>query len=207
MNMNNKKKKRGLREAARDLAERAKKMCSEEKKPQEQETVEETAAENNAAEEKTPTIEELTEALAKAQAQCDEYIDLAQRKQAEFANYRRRTEGVRKEAYDDGRCDVIKKLLPVLDNMERALAAAGEEDSPLKSGVQMVLRTMTDTLTKEGVEIIDPLGQPFDANLHEAIMQGTSDEGEPGTCCMVLQKGYSLGGKVVRPALVKVVAE
>ena len=147
----------------------------------------------------------LEKELEETRAQRDEYLDLVQRKQAEFANYRRRTESVRQEAYDDGRRDAIEKLLPVVDNLERALDAAGEE-SALRSGVEMVLRQTLDTLAKLGVETIDPLGQPFDAELHNAVMQGSAEEGEPGTVCQVLQKGYRLGGRVIRHAMVKVVA-
>ena len=130
---------------------------------------------------------------------------MAQRKQAEFANYRRRTEGIRAEAFDDGRREAISQLLPIVDNLERALAAAGEEDA-LKSGVEMVLRQTREALTKMGVEEIDPQGQPVDAELMNAVMQGTAEEGEPGTVCMVLQKGYKLGERVIRHAMVKVVA-
>lgn len=172
-------------------------MNSEEQKVQEAEN------EENVEE---VDVKALTEELEKAKAQADEYLDLAQRKQAEFANYRRRTEGVRAEAYDDGKRDAIDQLLPVLDNLERALDAAGEDESALRSGVDMVLRQMRDVLTKMGVEEINPQGQPFDAEFMNAVMQGTPEEGEPGTVCMVLQKGYKLGARVIRHAMVKVVA-
>ena len=210
--MNKKEAKRGeaaggtirdkLRKAAdglKEKAERAKNMSEENKVQQE-------AAE--AAEQETVEIdvEALQQELEKTKAQCDEYLDLAQRKQAEFANYRRRTEGVRQEAFDDGRRDAIDKLLPVIDNLERALAAAGEGEDGLKAGVEMVLRQTKETFAKMGVEEIDPLGQPFDAELHNAVMQGSEDEGEPGTVCLVLQKGYKLGNRVIRHAMVKVVA-
>ena len=210
--MNKKEAKRGeaaggtlrdkLRKAAdglKEKAERAKNMSEENKVQQE-------AAE--AAEQETVEIdvEALRQELEKTKAQCDEYLDLAQRKQAEFANYRRRTEGVRQEAFDDGRRDAIDKLLPVIDNLERALAAAGEGEDGLKAGVEMVLRQTKETFAKMGVEEIDPLGQPFDAELHNAVMQGSEDEGEPGTVCLVLQKGYKLGNRVIRHAMVKVVA-
>ena len=201
-----------IRKTAGDLKERAMSMNSEDKETLRQEAEpqaaqapeQENAAKN--AQEAAPTVESLTAELEKARAQCDEYLDLAQRKQAEFANYRRRTEGVRQEAYDDGRRDAIEKLLPVVDNLERALSAAGEEESALRDGVDMVLRQTRDALSKMGVEEIDPLGQPFDAELHNAVMQGTAEEGEPGTVCMVLQKGYKLGSRVIRHAMVKVVA-
>ena len=194
-----------FKEAAEGFKERAKSMTSEEqaKQTQESEQPENQQPEQEACE---VDIKALQEELEKAKAQSDEYLDLAQRKQAEFANYRRRTEGIRAEAYDDGRRDAIAQLLPVVDNLERALAAAGEEENALKSGVEMVLRQTRDALTKMGVEEIDPQGQPFDAELMNAVMQGSADEGEPGTVCMVLQKGYKLGERVSRHAMVKVVA-
>ena len=205
--MNNKKAKGSplgekIRKAAanlKDKSERAKNMSEENKAAQEQENVQETA-------EQVVDVAALQAELEKTKAQCDDYLDLAQRKQAEFANYRRRTEGVRQEAFDDGRRDAIDKLLPVIDNLERALAAAGEGEDGLKAGVEMVLRQTKETFAKMGVEEIDPLGQPFDAELHNAVMQGGEDEGEPGTVCMVLQKGYKLGNRVIRHAMVKVVA-
>lgn len=194
-----------FKEAAEGFKERAKSMTSEEqaKQTQESEQPENQQPEQEACE---VDIKALQEELEKAKAQSDEYLDLAQRKQAEFANYRRRTEGIRAEAYDDGRREAISQLLPVVDNLERALAAAGEEENALKSGVEMVLRQTRDALTKMGVEEIDPQGQPFDAGLMNAVMQGSADEGEPGTVCMVLQKGYKLGERVIRHAMVKVVA-
>ena len=194
-----------FKKAADGIKERAKSMTSEEqaKQTQESEQPENQQPEQEACE---VDIKALREELEKAKAQSDEYLDLAQRKQAEFANYRRRTEGIRAEAYDDGRREAISQLLPVVDNLERALAAAGEEENALKSGVEMVLRQTRDALTKMGVEEIDPQGQPFDAELMNAVMQGSADEGEPGTVCMVLQKGYKLGERVIRHAMVKVVA-
>ena len=191
-----------LQQAAGSLKERAKSMNSEDRKAAEQ--AQEQPEQETAAQE-TQEID-LEAALAKAVAERDEYLDLAQRKQAEFANYRRRTEGVRKEAYDDGRRDAISQLLPVVDNLERALDAAGEEESTLKSGLEMVLRQTKDALAKLGVEEIEAQGQPFDADVMNAVMQGSAEEGEPGTVCAVLQKGYKLGERVIRHAMVKVVA-
>ena len=186
-------------EGLKDKAERARNMSEENKQAVEQEAAQETS-------EQVVDAAALQAELEKTKAQCDEYLDLAQRKQAEFANYRRRTEGVRQEAFDDGRRDAVDKLLPIIDNLERALAAAGDHEEGLKAGVEMVLRQTKETFAKMGVEEIDPLGQPFDAELHNAVMQGSEDEGEPGTVCMVLQKGYKLGNRVIRHAMVKVVA-
>ena len=200
-----------VKQAAGSLKERQRTMNEETQVQQEGATPEQQATQTEqAAQEAKEPVQADAAALAKeleqTRAQRDEYLDLAQRKQAEFANYRRRTEGIRQEAFDDGRRDAIEKLLPVIDNLERALSAAGEEESGLKSGVEMVLRQTKETFTKMGVEEIDPLGQPFDAELHNAVMQGGADEGEPGTVCLVLQKGYKLGSRVIRHAMVKVVA-
>ena len=196
-----------IAKAAGGFKERAKSMNSEEKAEQAQQPEQpETQQEQPNGGETEVDVKALQAELEKAKAQSDEYLDLAQRKQAEFANYRRRTEGIRAEAFDDGRREAISQLLPIVDNLERALAAAGEEENALKSGVEMVLRQTRDALTKMGVEEIDPQGKPFDAELMNAVMQGTADEGEPGTVCMVLQKGYKLGERVIRHAMVKVVA-
>ncbi len=144
--------------------------------------------------------------LEKAQAQAEEYLNMAQRVQADFENYRRRTKATRAEAFEDGAREVIKQLLPVVDNLERAIAQE-TADEALATGVKMVYRQLMDTLEKRGVSVIDRAGEKFDPNLENAVMQGTSEEGEPGTVCAVLQKGYRLGDTVIRHAMVKVVAE
>ena len=86
-------------------------------------------------------------------------------------------------------------------------AAAGSQDEALKNGVEMVLKQMTETYEKLSVKPINRLGEKFDPNLENAILQGTAEEGEPGTVCQVLQKGYMIGDKVLRHAMVKVVPE
>ena len=193
-------KRKGRRPDMDAFEERAKDMNGEEQVLEQEQTAQET--------EETVELDAaaLKAELEKTKAQCEEYLDMAQRKQAEFANYRRRTEAVRAEAFDDGRRAAIDKLLPVIDNLERALAAAGAEESALKNGVEMVLRQTKESFAKMGVEEIDPIGAPFDAEYHNAVMQGTEEEGEPGTVCAVFQKGYKLGSRVIRFAMVKVVA-
>ena len=99
-------------------------------------------------------------------------------------------------------------MLPVLDNLERAVEAAGtSENEALKNGVELVLKQMNEVYGKLNVSVIDRLGEKFDPNLENAILQGSSDEGEPGTVCQVLQKGYRMGDRVLRHAMVKVVPE
>lgn len=153
-----------------------------------------------------PDAAEWQQKLDEAERKIEEYLNLAQRVQADFDNFRRRNSAVRAEAYEDGKRDTVKELLPVLDNIERALASAGEEESALKTGVEMVHRGLMETLKRMGVEAIDRLGEPFDPELENAVLQGGEDEGEPGTVCAVLQKGYRLGNRVLRHAMVKVVA-
>lgn len=158
------------------------------------------------AQEAAPDAAEWQQKLGEAEQKIEEYLNLAQRVQADFDNFRRRNSAVRAEAYEDGRRDTVKELLPVLDNIERALVSAGEEESALKTGVEMVHRGLMETLKRMGVEAIDRLGEPFDPELENAVLQGGEDEGEPGTVCAVLQKGYRLGNRVLRHAMVKVVA-
>jgi len=152
------------------------------------------------------TENELEKQLQAAQDKADEYLNLAQRVQADFENFRRRTKATRAEAFEDGAREVIKQLLPVVDNLERAIAQETADES-LMTGVKMVYRQLMDTLEKRGVSVIDRLGEKFDPNLENAVMQGTADEGEAGCVCAVLQKGYKLGEIVIRHAMVKVVAE
>ena len=158
------------------------------------------------AEEAAVDVQALQEELEKAQKQSEEYLNMAQRVQADFENFRRRNNSVRAEAYEDGAREFIKTILPVMDNLERALAAESADEA-LKEGVSMVHRQLTEALEKRGVTVIDRAGERFDPNLENAVMQGTAEEGEPGTVCAVLQKGYKMGDFVLRHAMVKVVAE
>ena len=144
--------------------------------------------------------------LQAAQEKADEYLNMAQRVQADFDNFRKRNKATRAEAFEDGAREVIKQLLPVVDNLERAIAQE-TADEALATGVKMVYRQLMDALEKRGVTVIDRPGEKFDPNLENAVMQGTTDEGEPGCVCAVLQKGYKLGETVIRHAMVKVVAE
>lgn len=166
---------------------------------------EETAQE---AAEETPELSEQEVALKEALAKQEEYLTLAQRIQADFENFRRRNRNVRAEAFDEGAAAFATTLLPVIDNLERAIAAAqNTTDESLKVGVEMVYRQLCDCFTKRGITVIDRKGEPFDPKLENAVMQGTEEDGEPGTVCEVFQKGYMLGESVLRHAMVKVVPQ
>ena len=153
---------------------------------------------------KGPTQEELDAAKAKA----DEYLTLAQRVQADFDNFRRRNESVRADAYNEGIRALAATLLPVMDNLERAVDAAKDSpDAQLKEGVGLVRRQLGDVFQKQGITPIARLGEKFDPNLENALMQGAPEDGEPGTVCQVFQKGYQIGKNVLRHAMVKVVPD
>ena len=182
-------------EAAEEALMEALEAESERKPDESEEAPEKETAEEN------PLAKQLEEANAKTA----EYLAMAQRVQADFENYRKRNESVRADAYAEGRKDVAAVMLPVLDNLERAVeAAAGSQDESLKSGVELVLKQMADVYQKLDVSAIDRKGEKFDPNLENAVLQGTEDEGEPGTVCQVLQKGDRMGDKVLRHAMVKV---
>ena len=158
--------------------------------------------------EKEDESSEISKELEAAETKAAEYLAMAQRIQADFENYRRRNESVRADSFSEGKREVATAMLPVLDNLERAAdAAASSADEALKSGVELVLKQMNDVYQKLNVTPIDRTGEKFDPNLENAILQGTAEEGEPGTVCQVLQKGYRMGEKVLRHAMVKVVPE
>ena len=167
---------------------------------------EETAQEPAA--EAAPEKDEKELALEAALAKQEEYLAMAQRVQADFENFRRRNQNLRKESFDDGAKAFATTLLPVIDNLERAIAAASNTtDTSLKEGVEMIYRQLTDAFEKRGITAIDRVGEPFDPNLENAVMQGSPDDGEPGTVCEVFQKGYQMGDHLLRAAMVKVVAD
>lgn len=159
-------------------------------------------------EQETPPAGPTQEELDAAKAQAEEYLNLAQRVQADFDNFRRRNESVRADAYKEGIRSLAVVLLPVMDNLERAVDAAKESpDAQLREGVGLVLRQLSDVFQKQGITPIDRLGEKFDPNLENALMQGAPEEGEPGTVCQVFQKGYQLDNHVLRHAMVKVVPD
>jgi molecular chaperone GrpE len=202
------KKRKGKTNMGKKQDETLEQQVNQEEENAENKTEAEKAPEAPAEEAKAEEEDPVQKALDEANGKAAEYLQLAQRVQADFENFRRRNESVRADAYADGRKDVATVMLPVLDNLERAVeAAAGSQDEALKNGVEMVLKQMTDAYEKMGVKPIDRLGEKFDPNLENAILQGTEDEGEPGTVCQVLQKGYMIGDKVLRHAMVKVVPE
>jgi molecular chaperone GrpE len=166
-------------------------------RPDTKETVEETAATENGA------VEELERRLAEVEAERDERVADLQRVAADFDNYRKRSVRDQEALVARAHERLVKQLLPVLDNLERALVAATEhEEEQVLEGVELVLRELNEALKKEGLEEIETDGR-FDPHVHEALLTQPS-EAEEGAVIEVLQKGYRLGDRVLRPARVVV---
>jgi molecular chaperone GrpE len=145
--------------------------------------------------------------LVRVATERDEYLALAQRTQADFENYRKRVAREAAGAHERGVCSLAKELLPALDNLDRALDAAATDD-PLLDGVRLVRSELTAALARAGIESFDPLGEPFDPAVHEAVATAEqASGGQPGgTVVEVYQPGYRLGASILRPARVVVAA-
>jgi molecular chaperone GrpE len=145
--------------------------------------------------------------LVKTAAQRDEYLALAQRTQADFENYRKRVARESANAQARGVIGLARELLPALDNLDRALDAAAQDD-PLLEGVRFVRSELGAALARVGIESFSPVGEPFDPAVHEAMttIEQPEDGAESGTVVEVYQPGYRLGANVIRPARVVVAA-
>ena len=185
-------------EASKDEAEEAKtEEVSEEQEAETEDQTEEKASKKffgkkDKKDKKDEKIEELTDRLT--------------RQMAEFDNFRKRTEKEKSQMYEVGAKDIIEKILPVVDNFERGLDAVKEEEkeNPFVQGMEKVYKHLVTTL--EGIEVkpIEAVGQPFDPNFHNAVMQVDSEEVESGYVAQELQKGYLFHDTVLRHAMVSV---
>ncbi|MGG4393264.1 nucleotide exchange factor GrpE [Paenibacillus thiaminolyticus] len=167
-----------------------------------QEAAETSEAEGKTAEEAQGETAE----LKMARAQAEELQQRLLRAQADFDNFRRRTVKEKEELAQYASSKLVTELLPVLDNFERALAAAqtGSEEQSFVKGVDMIFRQFTQVLEQEGVKAMNAVGEPFNPEFHQAIMQVESEEHEEGIVVEEVQKGYMLKDRVLRPAMVKV---
>jgi molecular chaperone GrpE len=157
-----------------------------------------------AAEEGGDSEQTLETALEQVQNAKDDLL----RVQAEMQNLRRRTEQDIEKAHKYGQEKLSIELLAVMDNLERSLeAASNSEDEAIKAireGVDLTLQGFADCFSKFNIEVVDPLGEPFDPQLHQAMSLQENSESEPNTVIAVMQKGYTLHGRVIRPAMVMV---
>jgi molecular chaperone GrpE len=149
-----------------------------------------------------------TAAADSLRAEIEHLREMYLRKLAEFDNFRKRTDRERRELKKTAAEGLVSELLPVLDNFERAVQHADEsEPVAFLEGVRMIARQFADILTKSGLEPIDPTGAPFDPELHEAVQRVEGGDHEPGTVVQVFSKGYTYGGRLIRPAMVSVAVD
>lgn len=151
-------------------------------------------------------MEALQDEIEKLQTSAKDAHDKYVRTLADFDNFRKRQREETSRACDFARIEVISALLPIIDNFERSVQAAEEQHSydALVEGVSLTLRQLNDMLTKQGVEPIESVGQEFNPELHEALMRVETDEYPENTIVDELEKGYTLNGKTLRPARVRV---
>lgn len=173
--------------------------------PEQAEQSEQPETEQQTAEQVTLSREEFEQVRAhveQLQKEKDETVQLLQRTQADFENYRRRNASLRTDSLEEGKRDCINELLPVLDNFERAFSTECTDEN-WKKGIELVQRQLTDALTKLGLTEVETDGK-FDPNLHNAVMQEKVEGKESGDILMVFQKGYRVGDKIIRYSMVKV---
>ena len=161
-----------------------------------EETVEEVVSETAETVEETPVVNEWEE---KYNAERDAHLRVA----AEFDNFRKRTIKEKEASYGNGKADAVEKLLPVYDNLERALSQP-TEDEAFKKGVEMTMTQLVGIFSGLGVEIFGNVGDTFDPNFHNAVMHTEDENFGENTICQVFQKGFKLGEKIIRFAMVQV---
>jgi len=161
----------------------------------------EAVADSDAQAEEAPVIDL---AMAELKSQVASLTDQLLRQQAEMANFRRRIERDRSEQGSEARRHVLRALLPVIDDFERALGAETENFEAYRDGVELILKSLHDFLAAAEVERIDPHGDPFDPHLHEAVDHSETDAVPAHHVAHVYQPGYSHAGKLLRPAMVGV---
>jgi molecular chaperone GrpE len=150
-----------------------------------------------------PPDTQSADALEELRREKEALQDRLLRTAAEFDNYRKRVDRERRDLADYTAADVVSEMLPIVDNLERALAAATEAD-PLRKGVELIYKQMLDLLRKRGVKAIEALGADFDPNFHQAVIHEPTSEHREGEVIEELQRGYLLGDRLLRPAMVKV---
>ena len=194
------KKNRPEENAVPEQEAKAANQAAEDEKPPETEnqsaTSEDTKSSEAAPEEKSPA----NDCAAKVQAEHDRYLRLA----AEYDNYRKRSARERESIYSDVRADTVTKFLPVYDNLVRALEQS-TADEAYRKGVEMIMTQFKDILGRLGVTEIESVGQTFDPALHNAVMHDVDEEQGENIIVQELQKGFKMGDKVIRFAMVKVV--
>lgn len=171
-----------------------------------QEDVKNAEVSGEACDETSDKADEVIDKTLELEKKAADYLDRYQRTLAEFDNFRKRTSKEKASMYDDGVRDTVQKLIPVVDNFERAVLATSDADKEgsLYKGMEMVLKQFTEILTSMGVEEIKAQGEAFDPNLHNAVMHIEDENLGENVVANVLQKGYICKDKVIRPSMVQV---
>jgi molecular chaperone GrpE len=185
------------------MTEKKKHKHEEEDLIEVEETQSQAAAESDHTERLSAELEAMKKKLAEADAKTSEFRDSWMRSQAEFQNYKKRLERDNELTYVSMKGDIIKKVLPVLDDLERALQNRPAENS-WANGIELIARKLQNVLDSEGIKRIEAEGMEFDPNFHEAISHEPADGVKSGFVIAVVQNGYMLGERVIRPALVRV---
>jgi molecular chaperone GrpE len=149
---------------------------------------------------------DLQQELAEVNTKANEYLEGWQRARAEFANYKKRIEREQAQVYQNAAGSIIKRYLGIADDLERALKNRPQDGdgAAWADGVELIYRKLLNILDSEGIKPMDAVGQPFDPNLYEAVISEENDQYESGQVIEVLQQGYLLGDRVLRPAMVRV---
>ncbi len=194
-----------------DEAEAEETAADEAEAPETAEASESDAAEADAAAEAEAETPDEDAAALKAQveslkAALEEKDNRVKRLQADFENFRRRTSKEREELANVVTQDLLKSMLPILDNFDRAMAAEQKDNESFQKGVEMIYTQLHETLKNAGLELIDTAGQKFDPNFHQAVMRVENPDLEDDTIAQELQKGYIVKGRVIRPSMVQVVS-
>ncbi|MCI6284940.1 nucleotide exchange factor GrpE [Selenomonas sp.] len=159
-----------------------------------------------AAEATVETAEDFEKKIEELQAALDEKDNKLKRLQADFDNFRRRTNKERVEIGDVVTQELLKSLLPIVDNFDRAMATEQQDGAAFQKGVEMIYTQLGETLKNAGLEYIDVAGKKFDPNFHQAVMRVENPDLEDDMIAQELQKGYMARGKVIRPSMVQVVS-
>jgi molecular chaperone GrpE len=182
-------------------------MTEHKKHKHQHEEVEETepqvVAESDTAQQLSAEIEALKKKLEETETKANEFRDSWMRSQAEFQNYKKRLDRDNELKYVSMKGDIVKKVLPVLDDLERALQNR-PADNAWANGIELIARKLQNVLDSEGIKRIEAEGLEFDPNFHEAISHEPADGVKSGFVIAVVQNGYILGERVIRPALVRV---
>ncbi|MCI6753054.1 nucleotide exchange factor GrpE [Selenomonas bovis] len=192
-----------------DEAEAEETAADEAEAPETAEASESDAAEADAAAEAEAPDEDAAALKAQVEslkAALEEKDNRVKRLQADFENFRRRTSKEREELANVVTQDLLKSMLPILDNFDRAMAAEQKDNESFQKGVEMIYTQLHETLKNAGLELIDTAGQKFDPNFHQAVMRVENPDLEDDTIAQELQKGYIVKGRVIRPSMVQVVS-